>query len=49
MVAKILIILSTFVVYIIATPQLTHRNVGGDDYAAIGAEELATEAEWLTG
>ncbi|KAG1885434.1 hypothetical protein F4604DRAFT_1918130 [Suillus subluteus] len=40
MVAKILIILSAFVVYIIAAPHSTHQDIGGGDYAAIRAEDI---------
>ncbi|KAG2362064.1 hypothetical protein BDR07DRAFT_1609725 [Suillus spraguei] len=47
MLAKILVILSAFAVYIIAAPY-PRPEVGGGAYTTIGAEDTATEAEFLT-
>ncbi|KAG1736056.1 hypothetical protein EDD22DRAFT_959854 [Suillus occidentalis] len=44
MIAKILIILSVFAVYVIAAPYSTRRDVGGGAYAAIGTEDKPVEA-----
>ncbi|KAG2750441.1 hypothetical protein P692DRAFT_20831942 [Suillus brevipes Sb2] len=48
MIAKILIILSAFAVYVIAAPYSARQDVGGGAYAAVGAEVKPTEALFLT-